>query len=118
MARVTFIHPEGKSGEVANEMTLLEAAEALGFPLDHECGGNASCSTCRVDVVFGGENLSEIDFEEQDLLDREALTEPYHRLSCQARILGDVVVQVPEQKWESTKVGGDRIGSRAQDQRS
>jgi len=104
MARVTFIHPEGKSGEVAREVTLLEAAEALGFPLDHECGGNASCSTCRVDVVVGGENLSEIDFEEQDLLDREALTEPYHRLSCQARVLGDVIVQVPEQKWESTKV--------------
>ncbi len=104
MARVTFIHPEGKSGEVAREVTLLEAAEALGFPLDHECGGNASCSTCRVDVVVGGENLSEIDFEEQDLLDREALTEPYHRLSCQARVLGDVIVQVPEQKCESTKV--------------
>lgn len=105
MARVTFIHPEGKSGEVSREVTLLEAAEALGFPLDHDCGGNASCSTCRVDVVYGGENLSEIDFEEQDLLDREALTEPYHRLSCQARVLGDVIVQVPEQKRESTRVG-------------
>lgn len=51
---------------------------------------------------MGGEHLSEIDFEEQDLLDREALTEPYHRLSCQAMILGDVVVQVPEEKWAST----------------
>ena len=100
MARVTFIHPEGKSGEISGEITLLEAAEALGFPLDHECGGNASCSTCRVDVVMGGENLSEIDFEEQDLLDREALREPWHRLGCQARVLGDVVVRVPEGKWE------------------
>ena len=118
MARVTFIHPEGKSGEVAREMTLLEAAEALGFPLDHDCGGNASCSTCRVDVVCGGENLSEIDFEEQDLLDREALTEPYHRLSCQARILGDVIVQVPEQKWGSTSVSGQGTVSTSQDQAS
>jgi 2Fe-2S ferredoxin len=116
MARVTFIHPEGKSGEVAREVTLLEAAEALGFPLDHDCGGNASCSTCRVDVVCGGENLSEIDFEEQDLLDREALIEPYHRLSCQARVLGDVIVQVPEQKRESTKVGDEGSVSTSQDQ--
>jgi len=116
MARVTFIHPEGKSGEVAREVTLLEAAETLGFSLDHECGGNASCSTCRVDVVVGGENLSEIDFEEQDLLDREALTEPYHRLSCQARVLGDVIVQVPEQKRESTKVGDKGSVSTSQDQ--
>jgi 2Fe-2S ferredoxin len=48
---------------------------------------------------MGGENLSEIDFEEQDLLDREALSEPWHRLGCQARVLGDVVVLVPEAKW-------------------
>lgn len=108
MPRVVFIHPEGKSGDVSVNLSLLEAAESLGFPLDHDCGGNASCSTCRVEVLVGGENLSEIDFEEQDLLDREALTEPYHRLGCQARVLGDVVVQVPEQKREASGSGGDQ----------
>ena len=108
MPRVVFIHPEGKSGDVSADLTLLEAAESLGFPLDHDCGGNASCSTCRVEVLTGGENLSEIDFEEQDLLDREALTEPYHRLGCQARVLGDVVVQVPEQKREASGLSGDQ----------
>ena len=102
MPRVTFIHPEGTNGEVPENVTLLEAAEHLGFPLNHDCGGSASCSTCRVEVIMGGEHLSEVDFEEQDLLDREALTEPYHRLSCQATVLGDVVVQVPESKWEPT----------------
>ena len=80
-------------------ISLLEAAKALGFPLNHDCGGNASCTTCRVEVQFGEEHLSEIDFEEQDLLDREALTEPWHRLGCQAKVLGDVVVRVPESKW-------------------
>ena len=53
--------------------------------------------------MVGGEHLSEIDFEEQDLLDREALTESFHRLSCQAKILGDVMVQVPEEKWGETE---------------
>lgn len=118
MARVTFIHPEGKSGDVELEVTLLEAAESLGFPLDHDCGGNASCTTCRVDVVAGGENLSEIDFEEQDLLDREALTEPYHRLSCQARVRGDVIVQVPEEKWGSTSIGDSGTVAASQEQAS
>ena len=99
MPHVTFLHPDGKSGEVQADLSLLEAAEQLGFPLPHDCGGNASCTTCRVDVIMGGDNLSEIDFDEQDLLDREALTEPYHRLGCQARIVGDVIVQVPEEKW-------------------
>jgi len=103
MPRITFVHSEGKSGEVPENVSVLEAAELLGFPLEHDCGGNASCSTCRVEVMVGGENLSEIDFEEQDLLDREALTEPYHRLSCQAKIFGDVMVQVPEEKWGATE---------------
>ena len=103
MPRITFVHSEGKSGEVPENVSVLEAAELLGFPLEHDCGGNASCSTCRVEVMVGSEHLSEIDFEEQDLLDREALTEPYHRLSCQAKILGDVMVQVPEEKWGTTE---------------
>ena len=100
MPRITFLHPEGRSGEVEANLTLLEAAQALGFSLTHECGGNASCTTCRVEVQCGAENLSEIDFDEQDLLDREALTEAWHRLGCQARLQGDVVVRVPEHKWE------------------
>ena len=105
MPRVTFLHPDGKSGEVTGDLSLLEAAEQLGFPLHHDCGGNASCTTCRVEVIAGGENLSDIDFDEQDLLDREALTESYHRLGCQARVLGDVIVQVPEEKWGEPDVG-------------
>lgn len=100
MPRVTFLHPDGRSGEVEPNLTLLDAAKALGFALNHDCGGNASCTTCRVEVLSGSEQLSEIDFDEQDLLDRESLTEPWHRLGCQARILGDVVVRVPEKKWE------------------
>jgi 2Fe-2S ferredoxin len=101
MPRVTFLHPEGKSGEVDVNTTLLDAAKALGFSLHHDCGGNASCTTCRVEVQIGQEHLSEIDFDEQDLLDREALSEPWHRLACQARVLGDVIVRVPETKWEN-----------------
>src|SRR5688500_19118866 len=100
MPKVTFLHPDGKSGEVTRGLSLLQASEELGFRLNHDCGGNASCTTCRVEVQSGAENLSEIDFDEQDLLDREALSEPWHRLGCQARVLGDVVVRVPEQKWE------------------
>ncbi len=99
MPRVTFLHSNGKSGVVTRNVTLLDAAKELGFPLTHDCGGNASCTTCRVEVQSGAEHLSEIEFDEQDLLDREALSEPWHRLGCQARVLGDVVVRVPESKW-------------------
>ena len=106
MPRITFIHPQGLSGEVAPNTSILQAAETLGFPLPHDCGGNASCTTCRVEVQSGGENLSEIDFDEQDLLDRENLTEAFHRLGCQAKIVGDVVVRVPPRKWADTDKAG------------
>ena len=99
MPRVTFLHYGETSGDVDLNMSLLEAAKALGLPLNHDCGGNASCTTCRVEVQAGLNQLSEIDFDEQDLLDREALREPWHRLGCQARVLGDVVVRVPESKF-------------------
>ena len=99
MPRVTFLHRESTSGEVELNTSLLEASKLLGCRLNHDCGGNASCTTCRVEVQMGAESLSEIDFDEQDLLDREALSEPWHRLGCQAKVLGDVVVRVPESKW-------------------
>ncbi|ULA64505.1 MAG: Ferredoxin, 2Fe-2S [Nitrospira sp.] len=103
MPRVTFLHPQGKSGSVTRNLTLLDAAKELGFSLNHDCGGNASCTTCRVEVQSGSEHLSEIDFDEQDLLDREDLSQPWHRLGCQARVLGDVVVRVPESKFADPK---------------
>ena len=78
----------------------------LALELNHDCGGNASCTTCRVEVQLGEDNLSEIDFDEQDLLDREALIEPWHRLGCQAKVLGDVVVRVPERNGCNPLSGG------------
>ena len=41
MPRVTFLHSQGKSGTVPRNMTLLDAAKELGFPLNHDCGGNS-----------------------------------------------------------------------------
>ena len=109
MPRVTFLHYGETSGDVDMNMSLLEAAKVLGLPLNHDCGGNASCTTCRVEVQVGLDQLSEIDFDEQDLLDREALTEPWHRLACQARVLGDVVVRVPEAKWDNPTTAATEV---------
>jgi len=39
------------------------------------------------------------------LLDREDLSQSWHRLGCQARVLGDVVVRVPESKFADPKFG-------------
>jgi ferredoxin, 2Fe-2S len=94
MPKVT-LQPIGKSGEVADGTNLLQAAEQFGFELRHDCGGFANCSTCRVVIESGMENLSEIEFDEENMLDVAGLVPPY-RLACQAKVHGDVVVRVPD----------------------
>jgi ferredoxin len=74
--------------EVPVGTTLLDASEALGFPLDSDCGGVAACNACRVRVVSGAAHLSPRGPEEDPFLD-----DADQRLGCQARVLGDVVVR-------------------------
>jgi ferredoxin len=63
----------------------------MGYVIDHACGGNARCGTCCVRVVEGGNNLSPAGPDEAAMLRELGLAAP-HRLSCQARVYGDVVV--------------------------
>jgi 2Fe-2S ferredoxin len=94
MPKVTF-YPSGQSGEIPPGTSLLEAAQQLGLEIAHECGGFASCSTCRVVVESGEQHLSVIEFEEEDMLDLAELGPPY-RLACQAKVRGEVAVRIPE----------------------
>ncbi|WDT76105.1 MAG: 2Fe-2S iron-sulfur cluster-binding protein [Candidatus Manganitrophus sp.] len=98
MSKVTF-YPYGKSGEIPDGTSLLDAAEKLGLQMRHDCGGFATCSTCRIWVVEGMTNLTEIDLDEENMLEEAQLIAPF-RLSCQAKIQGDVVVRVPDQEME------------------
>lgn len=73
--------------EVVAGVTLLDASEDLGWPLDSDCGGVAACNACRVRVIVGAEHLSQILPEELPFLDADD-----QRLGCQARVLGSVIV--------------------------
>jgi 2Fe-2S ferredoxin len=68
--------------------------ELLGLPM--ACGGNGICATCHVLVVEGLENLSPIEAKEDRCLGRLTGRLPGSRLSCQARVLGDVSVRMPD----------------------
>ncbi len=84
--------------EVEEGTTVLEAALEHGVPIYHTCGGNASCSTCRVRVLHGAGHLSGIEAAEEQVLDSFDLKPPY-RLGCQAQVTGgDVEVEIPA--WE------------------
>ena len=88
MPTVVFVN-EGRAGSFPDGTTLLQAALDLGINVSHICGGNGICSTCRVEVVVGSENLSPINPQEiaYELGDRG-------RLGCQARVKGNVGVRV------------------------
>ena len=68
---------------------MLAAADTLRVTIGRVCGGGGTCSTCRVKVVVGSENLSPIGENEiaYDL-------GPDVRLACQAHVEGDVGVRV------------------------
>ena len=87
MPTIVFVN-EGKAGVVAEETTVLQAALDLGVKISHVCGGNGTCSTCRVEVIVGGENLSAINPQEKayDMGDGK-------RLGCQARVRGNCAVR-------------------------
>jgi ferredoxin len=88
MPKVVFLN-EGRRAEVPAGTTVLAAADALRVAIGRVCGGGGTCSTCRVEVVAGAENLSPI--EENEIAYELG---PNVRLACQARISGDVGVRV------------------------
>jgi 2Fe-2S ferredoxin len=93
--KVTFLS-DGITVEARTGDTLLDAALDNGIPLEHECGGNCSCTSCHVYVVTGGENLSPMEEPESYRLQFAPNRRPNSRLSCQALLLTDgVEVMVP-----------------------
>lgn len=95
MPRVTFL-PSGQSAEVAPGTSLLDAAEAAGVELPHNCGGVCACTTCHVWVEQGLASLSEIGDREDEKLNEAAGLAQSSRLACQADVgAADVVVRLP-----------------------
>ena len=78
-----------KTGEFPAGKTLLSAAIEMNVVISHVCGGDGACGTCRVEVVRGAGNLTPPTPDET-----YKEIEPPHRLSCQAKLLGDVIVKV------------------------
>jgi ferredoxin len=81
-----------KSFEVEPGTKLVLGIEDAGIDIMHACGGNARCTTCRVQVVSG--DLTPMAELERDRLAREADLGPDIRLSCQVRVESDLTVNV------------------------
>ena len=96
--------PSGKRGSFPVGTPVLQAARALGVDIDSVCGGRGLCGRCQVLVSEGefakhgvsssNESLSAFSEPEARYARRQALA-PGRRLSCSARVLTDVVIDVP-----------------------
>ena len=96
--------PSGKRGRVARGTSVLAAARQLGVDLDSVCGERGICSKCQVTPGYGSfskhgvtvaaDALSDWNSVEQRYDEKRGLAEG-RRLGCQARIHGDVVIDVP-----------------------
>jgi ferredoxin len=81
--------------------TVLAAAKAAGAPEGDRCGGVCACSTCHVYVTAGFDRLSEIEDEENDILDKAFDVRASSRLGCQAKVHGDISVEISDESFQA-----------------
>jgi uncharacterized 2Fe-2S/4Fe-4S cluster protein (DUF4445 family) len=109
--RVIF-QPSGRRGEIEAGQTILDAARELGVDIEAICGEKRTCGKCRVRVQEGFfekygiesrlEHTSPPHAVEKKFIDRDR--DPADRLSCYAKISGDLVVFVPEESRAHNQV--------------
>jgi nitrite reductase (NADH) large subunit len=92
---VTF-EPEGKHVVAKPGMTLLEAAEAGGLPIESGCRMGV-CGADPVCVSDGMEHLSAISDDERSTLDRLGFADNT-RMACCARVQGPVTMKLTPEK--------------------
>lgn len=109
-----ILQPSGRRGQVDEGTSVRAAARELGVEIESICAENATCGKCMVLVEEGRfekynidskrENLSPMGREERAYLERrpKLLKDKgweigQVRLSCQCRVLGDILINVPEE---------------------
>jgi uncharacterized 2Fe-2S/4Fe-4S cluster protein (DUF4445 family) len=114
--------PSGKRGRFPAGTPVLTAARALGVDLDSVCGGRGICSRCQVSPGYGEFAKHGVTVTAQALSDWNAVEERYRqkrglkegrRLGCQARVQGDVVIDVPPESQMHRQVVRKQASQRA-----
>ena len=109
-----ILQPSGSRGQVEEGQSIRSAARDLGVEIESICAENATCGKCMVLIEEGRfekynidskrSNLSPVSTEEAayfarrpKLLKDKGWEVGQVRLSCQCKIRGDVLVNVPEE---------------------
>jgi len=109
-----ILQPSGRRGHVEEGTSVRTAARELGVDIESICAENATCGKCMILVEEGRfekynieskqGHLSPVGVEERAYLERrpKLLKDKgweigQVRLSCQCKIMGDVLINVPEE---------------------
>ena len=113
--------PSGRRGRFRAGTSLLVAARKLGVDLDSICGGMAICGRCQITVCEGSYPKYGIESRASHLTGVEATEQSYaekrglpagRRLGCAARLLGDVLIDVPPESQVHKQVVRKRAEAR------
>jgi uncharacterized 2Fe-2S/4Fe-4S cluster protein (DUF4445 family) len=97
--------PSGKRGRFPIGTPVLEAARKLGVYVESVCGGRATCGRCQVEVQEGNFAKHKIVSSNDHISPKGPKEDRYERvrglpdgrrLSCSSQILGDLVIDVPQ----------------------
>lgn len=109
-----ILMPSGRQGDVSHGTTVLRAAQTLGVEIESICGGRQTCGKCLIALERGSfpkhgitsldEHLSPPDQVERDYAAAHGIDLNERRMSCVARILGDVLITVPEESQARKQV--------------
>ncbi|MBV8590809.1 MAG: 2Fe-2S iron-sulfur cluster binding domain-containing protein [Acetobacteraceae bacterium] len=90
MHKVTYF--QNVTVAAADGQMLLDVSIENRIPHYHQCGGQARCTTCRVQVLDGISCVSPRTSLEQQVASRRSWDE-FTRLACQTKVHGDVVIR-------------------------
>ena len=125
-----ILQPSGRRGQIDEGTSIRTAARELGVEIESICAENATCGKCMVLIEEGRfekynidskrENLSPIGTAERAYLERrpKLLKDKgweigQVRLSCQCKILGDVLINVPEESRGNKQIVRKSASNRA-----
>ena len=90
---------DGPTIEQEGLRRLVLIIEDSGVDILHRCGGNARCTTCRVELLEG--DPGPMNDAERERLAREGELPPNIRLSCQIQPVNNLKVRVINHLSES-----------------
>jgi adenylate cyclase len=93
MGKMVKIRINDQEVEVDEGCSVLAASMKAGIRHMHLCGGRGICSTCRIRIVDGSENLSKMESYERISLRGHLSFADDVRLACQTKVLGPAQVK-------------------------